>query len=133
MDFEGAPMRSLGARRIKRSPLRDVAGMLCSFRYAGQIALDRHLSTGGVAESHRPLLRQYADYWLFWVAVVFLEAYLQGVAERRLVPQDITELAALLDIHILESLIDDLGEELSCRPEEAGVPLDEILRFLGQS
>ena len=52
VDFEGHPAQPASERRIKRLVLRDVTGMLCSFRYAADMALTRQIELGRLARTN---------------------------------------------------------------------------------
>ena len=75
IDFEGEPLRSLATRREKRSPWRDVAGMLRSFDYAAHAALDAQ-------PMHQATLSAHASQWSAKAQRAFLEAWLHH--DRRL-------------------------------------------------
>jgi len=129
IDFEGEPARPLGERRLKRSPLRDVAGMLRSFDYASTVKLKN--------ESVRPdapvQLRPWARFWNRWVSVAYLRGYLDATAQAPFLPKTRDELAFLLDIHLLEKATYELGYELNSRPDFVDVPIMGILDILHSS
>src|SRR5216117_3969702 len=66
IDFEGEPARSLGERRIKRSFLRDVAGMIRSFDYATCSALLRELELGNLAAEQLSAIEPWTRFWYGW-------------------------------------------------------------------
>ena len=86
IDFEGEPARSIGERKLKRSPLADVAGMLRSFHYAISSAL---LKKVAALPEDAALLQPWAEMWYAYVAGSFLRAY-RGttVRERNSRPED---------------------------------------------
>jgi maltose alpha-D-glucosyltransferase/alpha-amylase len=129
IDFEGEPARSLGERRLKRSPLRDVAGMIRSFDYAVHTALLRQ-TTSSIRQEDLPVLEQWGRFWYYWVASAFLEAYLKEIGYARLVPREPEEMRALVDAYLLEKAVYEVGYELNNRPDWVKVPLQGILQLM---
>jgi maltose alpha-D-glucosyltransferase/alpha-amylase len=129
IDFEGEPARPLGERLLKRSPLRDVAGMIRSFHYAIHTTLLRQASTK-LRPEDLPMLEQWGQLWYVWVSATFLTSYLTAVAPARLLPEDPEELKILLDAYLLEKAVYELGYEINNRPDWVKVPLQGILQLL---
>jgi len=130
IDFEGEPARPLGERRIKRTPLRDVAGMLRSFDYATHAALFQQLERGNIQAAQLPELEPWTRYWYQWVSAIFLKAYFGIISQSDLVPKDISTLALLLEASLLEKAIYEVGYELNNRPDWVRIPLDGILQLV---
>jgi len=116
LDFEGEPARSLPERRRKRSPLRDVAGMLRSFAYVAQAA---PILRGGTAP----------DGWEDRCRQSFLDGYL-SVVDPSLLPAGEAAIARLLSVFELEKAVYELRYELDNRPDWVDIPVAGILRIL---
>jgi maltose alpha-D-glucosyltransferase/alpha-amylase len=128
-DFEGEPARSITERRIKRSPMRDVAGMLRSFSYAVHAGL-RELRAGGLEGSREEQARRWGRFWELWVSGSFTRAYLEEATHGNLLPADRAENELLLDIFMLEKVVYEIGYELNNRPDWVPVPLGGLIEML---
>ncbi len=118
LDFEGEPARPIVDRRRKRSPLRDVAGMLRSFAYAASAAEIEH----GV---------QPPDGWESRARDAFLLGYLDQV-DSALIPSG-SSLERLLAVFELEKAVYELRYELDNRPTWVPIPVAGIARMLERS
>ncbi|PYN82746.1 MAG: alpha-amylase, partial [Candidatus Rokuibacteriota bacterium] len=127
IDFEGESARPLGVRRLKCSPLRDVAGMLGSFHYAAYAALLGQVP--GTRPEDVPTLEPWARFWYRAVSAAFLKGYLPAVASVSLLPQAPAELGILLDAYLLDKAIYAIGYELNNRPEWTQIPLKGLLQL----
>ncbi len=126
IDFEGEPSRSLSERKLKRSPLRDVAGMIRSFDYAPQSALAQ-LS---LREEDAPFLQPWSERWSARVSEVFLEAYLEEVKGAAFIPESREDFDVLLDAFTLDKAIYEVSYELNNRPAWVGIPIRGIRKIL---
>jgi predicted trehalose synthase len=116
LDFEGEPARSLLDRRRKRSPLRDVAGMLRSFAYAASAF---ELLRGTPAP----------EGWEEKARGAFLDAYFEAV-DATLLPAGQAAISKLLAIFELEKAVYELRYELNNRPDWVPIPVAGIRRLL---
>ena len=116
LDFEGEPARPLIERRRKRSPLRDVAGMLRSFAYAASAS---ELQRG----------RRAPDGWEERAREAFLSGYFETV-DPVLMPPGEAPTRTLLSIFELEKAVYELRYELNNRPDWVGIPVAGIARLL---
>ncbi|HBX42569.1 MAG TPA: alpha-amylase, partial [Deltaproteobacteria bacterium] len=133
IDFEGEPAHTLSSRRIKRSPLRDVAGMLRSFHYASNAPLIGKTGGSAFRTDDAARLEPWGHCWNLWVSAAFLKAYLKGASQASFLPRSREELSSLLSVYLLEKSIYELGYELNNRPDWVKLPLRGILELLGTS
>jgi predicted trehalose synthase len=116
LDFEGEPARPLPERRRKRSPLRDVAGMLRSFAYAA--------SASSILRGVEP-----PPDWEERARGEFLAGY-RETAVSDLLPQGEEAFMKLLTVFELEKAVYELRYELNNRPDWVPIPVAGILRLL---
>jgi len=129
IDFEGEPARSLSERKLKRSPFRDIAGMIRSFHYAAFACL---LKNPAVRPEDILFLQPWLKIWVHFVANLFLDSYLKTVGNAIFIPKKREELNILLQSFLLDKAIYELGYELNNRPEWLMIPLRGIKDILEQ-
>lgn len=118
VDFEGDPTRPISERRIKKSPLLDVAGVLQSFY---EVAFNHIFvkSNGNLVHTiERPELTTWGTFWQAWVSSAFLRSYLKTIAPAKLLPTDIGEMKRLLWYYLMETAIKRLEGALAERQDQ---------------
>ena len=131
IDFEGDTLRPLSERRIKRSPVRDVATMLGSFEYASQAWQVGAIAGVTPTAENMATLERWAGYWRRWASALFLQGYLETASGGGFLPSHPEHIRILLDVFQRERFVADILTELKKRPHWTAIPLRAILRALG--
>jgi maltose alpha-D-glucosyltransferase/alpha-amylase len=131
VDFEGEPARSIAERRMKQSPMKDVAGMVRSFSYAAYVGL---FTFSLHASSDYTTLEAWGDNWQHSVSETFTGSYRETLAAnsagRALVPEDDAAWTTMLRAYTMDKALYELRYELDHRPEWVRIPLIGILKLV---
>jgi maltose alpha-D-glucosyltransferase / alpha-amylase len=114
VDFAGHPWLPIGERRIKRSPLRDVASMTRSFHHASLITMKRYCERHRLTEDApcRTALFQHAQRLYAATTSALLSGYLEDRQAMAFLPPEEEAISTLLDALRLKKAIHQLRHEL---------------------
>lgn len=126
LDFEGEPEATIRDRKVKQSPLKDVAGMCRSFHYA----VFATIFTENEFKLSEAVLSEAGGRYYRAIVAVFLDTYLNTAFARGLNIGYASEIDFLLRYHIFEKAIYELGYELNSRPDWVIIPLKGLNQIL---
>jgi len=129
IDFEGEPLRSIGERRLKACPLRDVAGMIRSLHYASQAALAKYIEQG-LSNRQREGMAEWGRFWSRWISAIYYRSYRESMREATFLPSSDADFKMLTDVFLLRKAVYEVGYELASRPAWLKIPLQGILELL---
>jgi maltokinase len=129
IDFEGEPESTIAERKIKHSPLKDVAGMIRSYHYAVSAKLFNSEET---SDKEMVVLQRAADRWYKLIKDTYLEEYLAVFGSPHPLFKDNNEINYLLLFHLLEKAIYEIGYEVNYRPSWVKIPLKGIAEVLAE-
>lgn len=127
IDFEGEPVKPLSERRLKRSPFRDVAGMMRSFNYVANSSIIKNSS---IRLEDSEFLNKCSELWYKEVSSLFLSEYLVGIKDQTFLPKNREEILLLLRCFMLDKAVYELSYELNSRPDWLAIPIKGIKNLL---
>jgi maltose alpha-D-glucosyltransferase/alpha-amylase len=123
VDLSGDHSLPMSERRLRASPLRDVAEMLRSIDYvAGHTALPE-----GEAR------RLWAQWWGRAVGFRFFESYSKTMEDSLLLPDQPAAIDALIESYWIVRALQELHWEMAIRPDWVEIPATGLRRVLGEA
>jgi maltose alpha-D-glucosyltransferase/alpha-amylase len=133
LDFEGDATKPMSERRIKRSPLRDVARMLRSFHHAAYAGFHQQVDLGAILRENLARFEPWVRHWNVMVSRAYLQAYFRKLEKSEILPHDDEKLRVLLLAYLLNQVVDELGHELRQHSDKVRAALRAIIFLTEES
>ena len=131
-ELSGDEDRPLGERRIKRSPLRDVASLLRSIALAAHSPLLKDTAQMNLAPTQLPVVEKWLQVWAAWSSAALLKGYVRTAADSDLLPRNADDRRRLLMIWQLEQALRQVSHLVRASSAWTHPALVELLRLLEQ-
>ena len=129
-DFSGKPAQPFSERRLKRSPLVDIASIIGSIH---STAYEGFLESYQIQKEEKDLLLPFAAQWAHYMSGFFMRAYLEKIGHTEFIPQENEDLKVLLHTFLLERALQSINFEIKHQPQLLIAPLRLIQSVLNQA
>ena len=121
-NFEGDPTFSLTERRLRKSPLTDLASMIKSMHYVAYSALLQNEPSGRLAE-----------HWFHNFSQIFIANYKDQVKGKAFIPVE-EDFNMLIEVYLIERYLTDIAWELAQKnKKKAIIPIRGVLKVMNES
>ncbi len=123
MNFEGQPAIASTAKRLKRSPFRDIAGIIGSVYFAAHTSLQKfgHLLTEDI-EAYNA----FANRWWFCTSNRFLRGYFETAGESNFFPSDEKQVNFLVNIYLVEKMLTEIDKGITRNASWLRIPVEGL-------
>ena len=129
--FEGDPGRPASERRLRRTPLSDLASVIASLRDAALGRSREALVGGSVRLEDMERLHSWARAWYLWVSATFLGSYRAATAGASFIPTGDDGWVTLLDALLLSQAFSGLSEALTANESDLRPSIRGVTELLG--
>jgi maltose alpha-D-glucosyltransferase / alpha-amylase len=126
-DFEGEVEYLLSVKKLKHSPLKDVASMLGSFHYAMHKG---YLHRTEFVPVNDNFLIPLMDKWNEMVSYAFLKGYMTQAKTFNLIPKNEQEITELLNVFIFERAMQEIRRFSQHDPSSLTVPVKNLQKLI---
>ncbi|PLX25841.1 MAG: maltose alpha-D-glucosyltransferase [Salinivirgaceae bacterium] len=127
INFEGRPGTRYSQRRLKKSPIADIASMLSSFHY---VAYEAIMKNQNIRREDFDSLQPWAEKWYHYMGQIFIKAYLDKVNGSMFIPENEEDFENTLNVFLLETTIQRIHNELIEPSQKLIIPVIQLLRIL---
>ncbi len=124
VEFSGDHSQPMSERRLRATPLRDVAQMIRSLDYVSARAALLRIDEDASASA-------WAGWWSATVSSRFVGVYLETMQGSAALPNELEHVDALLEAYAVTRSLRELHWELDNRPDWIGVAMSGVQRLLG--
>lgn len=128
-DFEGFSTLPLSERRLKRSPLRDIASMVHSLYYVAHFSLINNVQ---IPKNSHHLLLPKARQWAARMSDAFIQSYFDSIQETPLKLSSYSETQSLLKVFLIERALGDLEWALESDHQELTIATRCLFHYLAE-